>query len=980
VEITTTSWLTITAPSIISTNSVQAPYFSTATQVRQYMNIVTISTSNVVPSGGAEPGTINVPVLKLAFKTDVSTAQLLKLQFAKGGTLNDAEILAVKLYHDSNNVGYFNQNNIGAYTLVSPSTVSFGTDSNPGMVTLPILPSPAGQKILKTPKYYYLAVDLAPGAVIGRTVNLRLANKDAVTVSAPNTVAETTFASQMLYVKAPPQRLSVNFENKLSTWVVQGQSAVLVASFTVSASSYTVDLNRLDFSRGGNCFDADISAVTLYRDNGNGVWDGQSEVRLLTGSFASGVVSFNLASAPETIVQNGTYLYYLVADISGTATYGRTFGVDMPSAGYMRVNEPHTVSSIGLPFISSRAMIKPTVDIVTITGSDSAPTITQGDSNRVMGRLRLNTDANSAILSTVRFDKIGTTPDADILRIKLYNDLNADGVLDSSETIVGTLQSLSVGMGVMVVIPPQSISNLTYQNYLVVVDVSSFAVVDSSFSLRVTPAVTAPDVAQIIGDTITFNMAGAIIDLPDTIYMSFTDIASRSLYVGAENTQLAKISFWADRDAAYLTGMKFSVTGTAGPDDIPLIRFYRDTDGSGFFDPRYDALVTTAAVSAGETYVYLPDIGDLITASTRTYFVVTDISEAATIGNTFSMSMSNENSLFVSGLDRAAAFSGVGTALSTIRDPRVPTPPEIYIYRADGTMYAENDEAFNAYRTMLSFRWDSTAYAGSIEQVYYYVGTSEANESTQWIAAGGARDVSIRGLNLLNNGTYMISIKVKNSVGAYYSDIVSKRLIVDTVVPTLPSGAVYTSAEAGDLLLNWVSATVGISGIAYYVVESRLGNSPKWVTVSTTTEHFLAINGTGATASAAGRAPGAYFYRVYAVNNAGVSGGPSDQLSVNINLEALAVISSASVYPNPFDSRRQNGTIAFTLNKDSEVAITIYDAYGRKVKSLGFSGIAGANAVSWAGDGPNGKVSMGMYICVIKAAGVTKILKIGVKH
>jgi len=217
---------------------------------------------------------------------------------------------------------------------------------------------------------------------------------------------------------------------------------------------------------------------------------------------------------------------------------------------------------------------------------------------------------------------------------------------------------------------------------------------------------------------------------------------------------------------------------------------------------------------------------------------------------------------------------------------------------------------------------------------------------------------------------------VKNSAGAYYSDITSKRFLVDTVMPSL-SGALTVSTEGGDYILNWGAAVVGISGIEYYVVEQRQGNNPLWSAIINTPDPFLTI-GSGALTSAI--APGSYFYRVYPVNNAGLAGPVSEPLAVNIGLEQLAAISDASFYPNPFDSRKQDGRVAFTLNGSGEVIITIYDAFGRKVKSLNITGVAGPNSVVWDGTGPSGKVSMGMYLCVIKAGGETKILKVGVKH
>ena len=55
--------------------------------------------------------------------------------------------------------------------------------------------------------------------------------------------------------------------------------------------------------------------------------------------------------------------------------------------------------------------------------------------------------------------------------------------------------------------------------------------------------------------------------------------------------------------------------------------------------------------------------------------------------------------------------------------------------------------------------------------------------------------------------------------------------------------------------------------------------------------------------------------------------------------------------------------------------------FGSKVRKLSSNGLAGANDVVWDGTNDLGeKVSKGAYICVIKAAGQVKTLKIGVIH
>ena len=102
---------------------------------------------------------------------------------------------------------------------------------------------------------------------------------------------------------------------------------------------------------------------------------------------------------------------------------------------------------------------------------------------------------------------------------------------------------------------------------------------------------------------------------------------------------------------------------------------------------------------------------------------------------------------------------------------------------------------------------------------------------------------------------------------------------------------------------------------------------------------------------------------------------------MNIGLDRLAAITGLSAYPNPFDSRKRTTTIAFILNQASTVDLTIYDIFGLKVRKMAVSGAAGANEVIWDGkDNAGAKVSKGMYLCVIKAIGDRKIVKVGVIH
>ncbi|NQU06350.1 MAG: T9SS type A sorting domain-containing protein [Calditrichaeota bacterium] len=74
-------------------------------------------------------------------------------------------------------------------------------------------------------------------------------------------------------------------------------------------------------------------------------------------------------------------------------------------------------------------------------------------------------------------------------------------------------------------------------------------------------------------------------------------------------------------------------------------------------------------------------------------------------------------------------------------------------------------------------------------------------------------------------------------------------------------------------------------------------------------------------------------------------------------------------YPNPFNN---STVIPFTLDRDANVEISVFDLSGRLVSTV-FNGkaVAGQNIVSWNGDG----VTTGVYIYTVEANGVRRVGK-----
>jgi hypothetical protein len=106
------------------------------------------------------------------------------------------------------------------------------------------------------------------------------------------------------------------------------------------------------------------------------------------------------------------------------------------------------------------------------------------------------------------------------------------------------------------------------------------------------------------------------------------------------------------------------------------------------------------------------------------------------------------------------------------------------------------------------------------------------------------------------------------------------------------------------------------------------------------------------------------------------------------------LISEVTNYPNPFDSRKSGAEgrtqIAYHLDQDAPVTVTLYDLMGFRVRRWQFSpgqngGQSGTNTFPWDGTNESGqKVSKGGYLAQIEVdlpgAAVTVIRKIGLIH
>jgi len=964
-----TTYLSITAPDAVD-QAVFPFSFSVAGTLLDKPDTARLLVEDRAPLE-ADQGSAGNVMARLKLWTDIDQAVFNRLRVDLSGSVSPSDISAVKLYRD------LDSNNI-----LSPSDIMLASGTFTGGYVWLNLTSP--QAISVSTRTFFVVYDVSATASINAQGRAGISGISYFDISAPDLAdgAGLPFTSGGMTIKEPPAQVSISFENKASTWAVQGQMDVLMSSFTVSVSSYNAYLTQLVVGNAGSCPDSDVS-VYLYADDGDRTFGGFAQETLLASAAFSGGMA-TLQFSPAAFNSAAPRLFYLTAGISYDAQPSKTVGFRLEAPSYVSVAAPDYLNpALVFPMATGLLEIQATSDALYAAAEslNLAPLLTQGDYRRAIGKITLQSGSNSVEVSNIRFAQTGTAGSADITELLVYKD-DGDGVFVSSKDAAATLPAQISGGEVQLVFSPVQMVATAPQVYWLAVSVATEA--STGGSLILTAANTAyftisnTDVPNAGSFPLSIQTPGTLQDKPDIMRVRIENAALTSVYQGMAANPMARLKAWTDQDKAVWRRIRVDLAGNAVPSDVSAVRLYADSDGDGLFSAAADSLLASGAFGAGYAWLDL-SVPQTVTVSSRTYFITYDFSGTAAIDAQAGAAVFGAAYFSLDSPDIIAGLDTFTSLFSVIRDPRVPVPPTITMRKADGSLSIQ-EIAYNPYETMLKFKWDGIVYQGSLEKAEYSVGPLPAASTSAWTGIGLVKDATVTGLNLIHGAAYYLSLRAKNTLGNYYSDIVSQRIVVDSYRPTMPASPA-SIAEGGGVKISWADAAVGPSGLAYYLIEERRGDSPVWVAVSTTAAKSLVLSQAGSTPSSIVRAAGSYFYRVSPVNNAGVAGAPTEPLKVNIGLESLAAITGVSIYPNPFDSRKARANITFTLSRASEIKVLVYDAFGGKVRVIKADGEAGTNTIYWDGSAASGgKVSKGMYLCVIKAAGDTKIIKIGVIH
>ncbi|MBI5597339.1 MAG: VCBS repeat-containing protein [Elusimicrobia bacterium] len=978
VSIATTSAFIVTSPNQVSTAAVPAQ--SALAPVSQYPNTVTLTTTSIAPAS-ADPGQRDVGLARLDLRTDVSAASFLSLRVDRSGSLTDAEVSGVKLYADVNGLGTFNSQATGQFLLVTPATMTFAS----GSVVLPL----GAQGALGTAaKTYFLAVDLSSAATPGRTLGAGALDRTYVSVGAPNTVAPTSFSIPELTVATPPSTLYLQAFSSAPAAAQQGDSGVVMMAVRTWMDRFSATLVQLSLTRSGTASDSDVTRARLYRDDGDGAFSTATDVQVASAAF-SGAIAALTPPVTETVTTS-TKAYFVVYDFSATATAGRTAGASVATPGAVVLGAPHSASPGAFPLSSTQTLISATVSGLSVQSLDRAPaTVLQAATAQHMLTLTLATTQHALLLNGLTVTRLGTAGDSDIARLRVYRDDGDQAFEPESDSEVSSAANPFLSGTALVSFTPGLSVGVTPTRLFLALDAASYAVAQRTVGLSVSSTsalqVLAPNYVVDSG----FPAASSLSELrkiPDTLTVTVSTPTSGDLIQG-RSAAMVRVRAAASRDKTVMSSWRLTKLGTLPDGDVAGLSVYRDDDDDGTAGAA-DLFLGSGTFSAGALTVAFSS-AQTVGRSTVSFLAVLTLSANATVGASLGLAVQDAAAFAVASPD---AVSGPGLPFQTgvvlVLDAKTPTQPTLQF----------PDGAANGSFERMRFVWTSTVALGSLASAEYAVGTTPGGTQVKaWTAMTATpAEVVVTGLSLVSGTSYYVSARATSSFGFTSPVGMSGAQLADFTTPATP--APTASVGASSVLLNWSAVASGPSGIMGYLVEYRMVDRLVWINAKTGAASGSRASAAGATPAALSAVDlagppflvtlpnGSVILRVTAVNGAGLLGVPSGEIKLQVGPLPADGVSNVSAFPNPFDSRKRGVNIAYALSHAAEVTLEIYDIFGREVLRKSFAaggagGQAGANVVTWDGtaDG-GGKVSMGVYLCVIRSGGAKVVHKIGVVH
>lgn len=400
--------------------------------------------------------------------------------------------------------------------------------------------------------------------------------------------------------------LSVAYADRAPATVAAGSSNVAMLSLDLTANSGEWDLGSVSIRNVGTLADPYISSVRLYRDMDNSASVSPGDILLASTTFSSGVAT--LTCVDPSRVTTATVHFLLTADVATTAPSGQTLAIRVEANGLSHAaTGGNDVDPTFAAFTSSAATVSGGVsdgDTVSISFVDRAPaTYTSNAVNVPFVSLSMTANSNEWDLASFAVTKLGTLADSKILAVKLYLDMDNDGLVDPGETLLAS-GTLSSGTTTLTLSMPYRLTT-TPSQLLLAADVGGsvtsgqtlgFRILGNSF---VSSSSGGLDVNPTLSD-FDSNLASATggVSDGDTLSVSSVSLAPTTTPLGANNLALLKLTLAASSNEWDVNSIGVARLGNASDAAVSALTLYVDENANGAIDAA-DTLLDTRTLSAG---------------------------------------------------------------------------------------------------------------------------------------------------------------------------------------------------------------------------------------------------------------------------------------------------------------------------------------------------------------------------------------------
>ncbi len=269
------------------------------------------------------------------------------------------------------------------------------------------------------------------------------------------------------------------------------------------------------------------------------------------------------------------------------------------------------------------------------------------------------------------------------------------------------------------------------------------------------------------------------------------------------------------------------------------------------------------------------------------------------------------------------------------------------------------------------FDLDNYTYTGPWQRRNFQSVNTEINDRFRMI------NNALTGLLLKHGHHYQLVYDLESNLAS--RRVTSNAFLVDLTVPQTPQKPNIPTQNPQSILPQVNNAMVPIhleltvpqtldweSGIQAYRVLERTSKELYWKVIieNTVTQNTLIQTDLSKPIGSK------YYYKITVQNKAGNWSNESAESEIECR-DDTQIIDALFNVPNPFDSRRENTTIYYTLHDPADVDVTIYDLYGYFIYDWSFkAGMPGGtyeNSIIWNGTNANGmKIAKGIYALVLK--------------